>query len=153
MSQIFQSGQNANARAVEREPVDPDETLYTNMQSVWAMSVCSSPHGSGICFLYMLMDSGAEEHVISNAGWRHLGGPSLSPAQARLAVPLVTTCEYLAVFSCAAGMTNSCWKSLLWLQLVSLFAVVTLQSMRQLHGTERNEPFSTMAQQLIDASW
>ena len=32
----------------------------------------------------MIMDSGAEEHVVSLAGWRSLGEPLLKPAQVRL---------------------------------------------------------------------
>ena len=34
--------------------------------------------------LNVIMDSGAEEHVVSLAGWRSLGEPSLKPAQVRL---------------------------------------------------------------------
>ena len=34
--------------------------------------------------LSMIMDSGAEEHVVSLADWRRLGEPLLKPAQVRL---------------------------------------------------------------------
>ena len=51
------------------------------------MTVCNSPGSqtgdSGSEFLYMIMDSGAEEQAISHADWRHLGEPSLRPAQVR----------------------------------------------------------------------
>ena len=43
MSQICKSGQNANARAVERELGDPDKTPRKEIQSVWAMTLGSSP--------------------------------------------------------------------------------------------------------------
>ena len=39
VSQICKSGQNANARAVEREPDDPDKTPRKEIQSVWAMTL------------------------------------------------------------------------------------------------------------------
>ena len=32
----------------------------------------------------MIMDSGAEEHVVSLADWKSLGGPVLKPTQVRL---------------------------------------------------------------------
>ena len=70
-----------HARAVDREADDPDETPYREIQSVWAMTVCSSPgsqtYDPGGDFLYMIMDSGAEEHVISYDDWRQLGEPTL----------------------------------------------------------------------------
>ena len=68
LSQICQSEQNANARAVKLEPDVPDETLYKEIQSVFALSVCSTPgsqtRDSGSEFLHMIMGSRGEEHVI-----------------------------------------------------------------------------------------
>ena len=88
VSQICKSGQNANARAVEREPDDLDKTPCKDIQSFSAMTLGSSPRSqtgdSGSEFLYMIMDSGAEEQAISHADWRHLGEPSLRPAQVSL---------------------------------------------------------------------
>ena len=87
LSQICQSGQNANARAVKLEPDVPDETLYNEIQNVWALSVYSMPgsqtRDSGSEFLYMIMDSGGEEHEFSQADWENVGEPSLRPAQVR----------------------------------------------------------------------
>ena len=90
MSQVCQSGQGAttNARAVETESDDPGEEEYKEIQHVWAMPVCNTSvtqsGKSGGNLLGMIMDSGAEEHVVSLAGWRRLGEPSLQPAQVRL---------------------------------------------------------------------
>ena len=91
------SGGNANARAVEAEPAEPEEI---EIQHVWALSVCDIsglpsdalsvcdnsdfPSGESGNLLDMTMDSGAEEHVVSLADWRSLGEPLLKPAQVRL---------------------------------------------------------------------
>ena len=92
------SGGNANARAVEVEPAEPEEER--GIQQVWALSVCDIsglPLDSlSVCdisdfpseesgnLLNMIMDSGAEEHVVSLADWKSLGEPVLKPAQVRL---------------------------------------------------------------------
>ena len=76
------SGGNANARAVEVEPVEPEEER--EIQHVWALSVCDTSgfplHALSVCdisdfpsdesgnLLNMIMDSGAEEHVVSQTG-------------------------------------------------------------------------------------
>ena len=81
---------NANARAVEMESDDPNEEEYKEIQHVWAMSVCNKSGTqsgeSGGNLLSMIMDSGAEEHVVSLADWRRLGETSFetcssTPAQ------------------------------------------------------------------------
>ena len=91
-------GVNASARAVEAEPAEPEEER--EIQHVWALSVGDT---SGIPLdvlsvcdnsdlqsdesgdvLNMIMDSGAEEHVVSLADWKSLGEPLLKPAQLRL---------------------------------------------------------------------
>ena len=96
LSQVCRSsGGNANARAVEAEPVDPEEER--EIQHVWALSVCDIsgipsdalsvcdnsdfPSGESGNQLNMVMDSCAEEHVVSLADWRSLGEPLLKPAQ------------------------------------------------------------------------
>ena len=80
LSQVCRSsGGNANARAVEVEPVEPDEER--EIQHVWApsvydsvglpldaLSVCDNsdlPSNESGNLLNMIMDSGAEEHVVS----------------------------------------------------------------------------------------
>ena len=80
------------------EPAEPEEEK--EIQHVWAQSVCDisgilldvlsvcdnsdlPSHESGN-LLNMVMDSGAEEHVVSLADWKSLGGPLLKPAQVRL---------------------------------------------------------------------
>ena len=92
------SGGNAKARAVEVEPAEPEEER--EIQHVWALSVCDisglpldtlsvcdnfdfPSDGSGN-LLNMIMDPGAEEHVVSLADWKSLGEPVLKPAQLRL---------------------------------------------------------------------
>ena len=75
------SGGNANAPAVEVEPAEPEEEK--EIQHVWALSVCDTSglpldylsvcHNSDLPFdesgnlLIFIMDSGAEEHVVSLA--------------------------------------------------------------------------------------
>ena len=52
-----------------------------------ALSVCdNSDLPSDECgnLLNMIMDSGAEEHVVSLADWKSLGEPVLKPAEVRL---------------------------------------------------------------------
>ena len=92
------SGGNANARAVEVEPAEPEEER--EIQHVWALSVCDIsglpldtlsvcdnsdfPSDESGNLLNMIMDTGAEEHVVSLADWKSLGEPVLKPAQVRL---------------------------------------------------------------------
>ena len=70
------------------------------IQQVWALSVygifgfpldtlsvCDNsdfPSDESGNLLNMIMDSGAEEHVVSLADWKSLGEPTLKPAQVRL---------------------------------------------------------------------
>ena len=67
------------------------------IQQVWALSVCDIsglpldalfvrdisdfPSDESGNLLNMIMDSGAEEHVVSLADWERLGEPVLKPAQ------------------------------------------------------------------------
>ena len=92
------SGGNANARAVDVEPAEPEEER--EIQHVWALSVydtsgialdalsvCDNsnlPSDESGNLLNMIMDSGAEEHHVSLADWKSLGEPVLKPAQVRL---------------------------------------------------------------------
>ena len=92
------SGENANARAVEVEPAEPEEER--EIQHVWALSVCDIsgipldalsvcdksdlPSDESGNLLNIIMDSGAEEHVVSLADWKSLGEPVLTPAEVRL---------------------------------------------------------------------
>ena len=51
------------------------------------LTVCDNsdlPSGQSGNLLNMIMDSGAEEHVLSLADWKSLGEPMLKPAQVRL---------------------------------------------------------------------
>ena len=99
LSQVYRSsGGNASARAVEADPAEPEEDR--EIQHVWALSVCDNSdllsdalsvcHNSDIPsddsgnLLNMIMDSGAEERVVSLADWRSPGEPLLKPAQVRL---------------------------------------------------------------------
>ena len=92
------SGGNASARAVEEEPAEPEEER--EIQHVWALSVCDIsgipldvlsvfdnsdlPSDESGNLLNMIVDSGAEEHVVSLADWKILGGPLLKLAQGRV---------------------------------------------------------------------
>ena len=99
MSQVRRSSSgNANARAFEVEPAGPEEER--EFQHVWALSVhdtsgfpldalsvCDNsdlPSDESGNLLKMIMDSGAEEHVVSLADWKSLGEPLLKPTQVRL---------------------------------------------------------------------
>ena len=83
LSQVCQSsGGNANARAVEVEPAEPEEER--EIQHVWELSVCDTsgfpldalfvsdnsdlPSNESGNLLNMIMDSGAEEHVVWQTG-------------------------------------------------------------------------------------
>ena len=88
------SGGNANVRAVEVEPAEPEEER--EIQHVWALSVydtsglpldalsvcdnSSLPFGESGNLLNRIMDSGAEGHVVSLVDWKSLGEPVLKPA-------------------------------------------------------------------------
>ena len=94
------SGGNASARAVEAEPTEPDEVR--EIQHVWALSGCDIsgipldvlsvcdnsdlPFDESGNLLNMIMDSGAEKHVVSSADRKSLGEPLLKPAQVRLRI-------------------------------------------------------------------
>ena len=99
LSQVCRSyGGNASARAVEVELTEPEEER--EIQHVWALSICDNsgipldilsvcdnsdlPFNESGNLLDMIMDSGAEEHVVSLADWRSLGEPLLKLAQVRL---------------------------------------------------------------------
>ena len=99
LSQVCRfSGGNANARVVELEPVELEEER--EIQHVWALSVCDIsgfpldalsvcdnsdlPFDESGNLLNIIMDSGAEEHVVSLADWKSLGEPVLKPAQVGL---------------------------------------------------------------------
>ena len=99
LSHVCQSsGGYASARAVVAEPAEPEEER--EIQHVWALSVCDIsglpwdalsvcdnsdlPSDESGNLLNMIMDSGAEEHVVSLADWISLGEPVLKPAQVRL---------------------------------------------------------------------
>ena len=99
LSQVCRSsGGNARARAVEAEPAEPEKER--EIQHVWALSVCDIsgipsdalsvcdnsdiPSNESGNLLNMIMDSGAEEHVVSLADRKSLGEALLKPAQVRL---------------------------------------------------------------------
>ena len=99
LSQVCRSSSgNANARAVEAEPAEPEEER--EIQHVWALSVSDKSGFSldtlSVCenpdfpsdesgdLLNIIMDSGAEENVVSLADWKSLGEPVLKPAPFRL---------------------------------------------------------------------
>ena len=124
LSQVCRSsGGNASDRAVEARPAEPEEER--EIQHVRALSVCDIPglpldvlsvcDNSDIAsdesgnLLNMIIDSGAEEHVVSFADWKSLGEPVLKPAQVRCAVRLVTTWEFLAVLWCVDGAKIKWW--------------------------------------------
>ena len=87
------SGGTASARAVEAEPAEPEEER--EIQHVWALSVCDIsglpldassvcdnsdiPSGESGQLLNMILDPGAEEHVVPLADWKSLSEPLLKP--------------------------------------------------------------------------
>ena len=108
--------------AVEVEPVEPEEER--EIQHVWhfqsvtlldsrytlclfATTPISPSHESGN-LLNMIMDSGAEEHVVSQTGkvWVSQCGNLL---KFDCAVRLVTTWEFLAVLLCVDGVIIKWW--------------------------------------------
>ena len=90
------SGGNAHVG----EPAEPEEER--EIQHVWALSVydtsglpldavsvCDTsdlPSDESGNLLNMIMDSGAEEHLVSLADWKSLGEPLLKPVQVRLRI-------------------------------------------------------------------
>ena len=54
----------------------------------------------------MIMDSGAEEHVVSLADWRSLGEPLLKPAQVRFRN---ATGDDMGVLRCVDGAITKRW--------------------------------------------
>ena len=78
------SGGNSNARAVEVSD-EPEDEECKEIQHAWTLSVCKADDviNSGNV-LNMIVDSGAEEHVVSVDDWRRLGAPTLKPVQIRL---------------------------------------------------------------------
>ena len=93
------SGANASARAVEVELTEPEEER--EIQHVWALSVCDNsgipldilsvcdnsdlPFNESGNLLDMIMDSGAEEHVVSLADWRSLGEATVETCSSSIA--------------------------------------------------------------------
>ena len=79
---------------------NPLSVKRREIQHVWALSVCDIsgipldvlsvsdisdfPSDESGTLLSMIMDSGAQEHVVSLADWKSLGEPLLKPAQVRL---------------------------------------------------------------------
>ena len=61
---------------------------------MWALAESQNDGALGVGDdnLSTIMDSGAEEHVITRADWQRLGGPQLQPGKLRFtAAQLVTT--------------------------------------------------------------
>ena len=77
-SQVCSSGQstNANARAVEVDFEDTEEDPIKEIHDVWAITVCTTTkhtlHESSEDNSSMIMDSGAEEHVVTRADCQRL---------------------------------------------------------------------------------
>ena len=118
------SGANASARAVEAEPAEPEEER--EIQHVWALPVCDIsgirldvlsvrdnsdlPSDESGNLLNVIMDSGAEEHVVSLADWKSLSEPLLKPAQVRLRSATGDDMgASLAVLWCVDGATIKRW--------------------------------------------
>ena len=117
------SGGNANARAVELGPPEPEEER--EIQHVWALSVCDTsglpldalsvcdnsdlPSDESGNLLSMIMDSSAEEHVVSLADWKSPGEPVLNLLEFDCSLRLVTPWEFLAVLCCVDGAIIRWW--------------------------------------------
>ena len=98
LSQVCRSSVgNASARAVEGNPLSPREREIQHVLALSScdisgipsdvLSVCENSDLPSDEFgnpLSVVMDSGAEEHVVSLADWKNLGEPLLKPAQVRL---------------------------------------------------------------------
>ena len=83
LSQVCKSDSDGNSNAVEVN--DEPEEEYREIQHAWALSACKVDNTSvSVNMLHMMMDSGAEEHVVSLNDWRRLGSPVLKSAQIRL---------------------------------------------------------------------
>ena len=68
-----------------------------------ALSVCDNsdlPSGESDNLLNMILDSGAEEHVVSLSDWKSLSEPVLKPAQVRLRSATGDDMEFLAILWC-----------------------------------------------------
>ena len=90
------SGGNASARAVEAEPAEPEEEKFntcghcqfaTFLESRWTFCLFATtpiPSDESGNLLVVIVDSGAEEQVVSLADWKSLGEPLLKLAQVRL---------------------------------------------------------------------
>ena len=57
----------------------------------------------------MIMDSGAEEHVLSLTDWKSLGEPVLKTAQGRLRSAACDDMGFLAVMWCVDGAIIMWW--------------------------------------------
>ena len=79
---------SVHARAVEVDSEDTEEDPIKEIHDARALASCTSTehvvHQIGEDNSSMIMDSGAEEHVITRADWQRLGEPQLQPAQVRL---------------------------------------------------------------------
>ena len=76
------------------------------------LSVCDNtglPSDESANLLEKIMDSGAEEHVVSLADWKSLGEPLLKPAQVRLRSASGDDMEFLAVSWCVDGAMIKWW--------------------------------------------
>ena len=135
-SQVCSSGQStsANARALEVDSQDTEEDPIVEIHDVWAITVCTTTehtlHESSEDNLSMIMDSGAEEHVVTRADCQRLGGGGrreggggeegalLQPAQVRLrsATCVATTWKCCEASCCVASAVNKQWRLQLWWQ-------------------------------------
>ena len=78
------SGENSTARAVKVN-CEPEDEECKEIQHAWALSVCKEDSKTvSESLLNMIMDSGAEEHVVSLAEWKRLGEPFLKYTPVRL---------------------------------------------------------------------
>ena len=133
---------NANARAVEVEPVEPEEER--EIQHVWALSVYDTSgftlDALSVCdnsdflsgesgnLLNVIMDTGAEEHVVSLADWKSLGEPVLKPAQVRLRSATGDDMGVSGIFMVRGWCSN---------QMVELTALVATRAPRSLCSATR----------------
>ena len=78
------SGQSTNAsvRAVDVASKDAEEDPIKETHGVWAKEI-NAAHESSEDNLSMIMDSGAEEHVVTRAVWQRFGAATCSGAAAK----------------------------------------------------------------------